>query len=84
MMKAKPASSTAESLRRLIEVRAYLIWERDGRPHGRHSEHWAQAEKEILGEQNAKAPAKKKPKAEAKPKPEAKPAVKRVSKTKKA
>lgn len=26
-----------------IRVRAYLIWESEGRPHGRHHEHWQQA-----------------------------------------
>jgi len=72
-MRAKPAPSTEEAVRRQIEVRAYLIWERDGRPQGRHAEHWALAEKEIFGEQNGKAPAKKKVKA----------AAKRSSKTKK-
>lgn len=68
-------------MRRQIELRAYLIWERDGCPHGRHAEHWALAEKEILGEQKPKVPAKKKPKPS--PKPEAKPRPKQSSKTKK-
>ena len=36
-------------MRREIEVRAYLIWEREGQPHGRQSEHWRRAEAEILG-----------------------------------
>lgn len=31
-----------------IKRRAYEIWERDGRPHGRDGEHWEQAEKELL------------------------------------
>jgi len=76
-MTIKPSIWTADALRRQIEVRAYLIWERDGRPQGRHAEHWALAEKEILGEQNGKAPPKKKAKGAAKP------AAKRSSKTKK-
>ena len=76
-MKTKPPTSTEDALRRQIELRAYLIWERDGRPHGRHAEHWALAEKEILGELNGKAPPKKKSKDTASPKP------KRSSKTKK-
>ena len=28
-------------------VRAYLIWEEEGRPHGRHEAHWLQAEKQL-------------------------------------
>jgi hypothetical protein len=27
--------------------RAYQIWDREGRPHGRHEEHWLQALKEL-------------------------------------
>ncbi len=27
-----------------LKQRAYEIWEREGRPHGRHDEHWQQAE----------------------------------------
>ncbi len=30
-----------------IRERAYAIWEREGRPHGRDREHWRQAEAEI-------------------------------------
>ena len=26
-----------------IQARAYQIWESEGRPHGRHHEHWLQA-----------------------------------------
>jgi hypothetical protein len=33
-----------------IRRRAHEIWEREGRPHGRHEEHWAQAAREIEGE----------------------------------
>jgi hypothetical protein len=32
----------------LIQVRAYEIWEREGRPHGRDREHWFQAVKELI------------------------------------
>jgi hypothetical protein len=64
-MKAKPVMPTAESLRKQIEARAYMLWERAGRPHGRHEEHWNQAEKEVLSE--AKAPRRKKVKATPKP-----------------
>lgn len=30
-----------------IRERAYGIWEREGRPHGRELEHWLQAESEL-------------------------------------
>jgi hypothetical protein len=32
-----------------IRERAYVIWEREGRPHGRELEHWLQAESELAG-----------------------------------
>lgn len=32
-----------------IANRAYQIWEREGRPHGRDQDHWHRAEREILG-----------------------------------
>jgi len=37
-----------------ISRRAHEIWEREGHPHGRHGEHWAQAEAEIRAEDGAK------------------------------
>ena len=33
-----------------IQERSYSIWEREGRPHGRHLEHWEQAEAELRAE----------------------------------
>lgn len=33
-----------------IRMRAYLIWEREGRPHGRDIDHWLQAQVELLRE----------------------------------
>lgn len=33
-----------------IRQRAYEIWEREGRPHGRDAEHWQQAAAEIDAE----------------------------------
>ena len=33
-----------------IRQRAHEIWEREGRPEGRHEEHWAQAHREIEAE----------------------------------
>lgn len=32
-----------------IRQRAYEIWEREGRPAGRHDEHWDQARRELAG-----------------------------------
>ncbi|HUO97331.1 MAG TPA: DUF2934 domain-containing protein [Rhizomicrobium sp.] len=60
-MKEKPAKQLSENVRREIEVRAYLIWESEGRPHGREREHWLRAEAEVLG----RPPAKKAPAAKA-------------------
>lgn len=31
----------------LIRQRAYRLWEQQGRPHGRHEEHWHQASQEV-------------------------------------
>jgi hypothetical protein len=31
-----------------IAVCAYLIWEKEGRPHGRDQEHWSQAEAQLM------------------------------------
>lgn len=33
-----------------IAERAHQIWEADGRPEGRHAEHWAQAKEELRRE----------------------------------
>jgi len=35
-----------------IEERAYHIWLEEGRPHGRHDEHWRRAERELIEEEN--------------------------------
>ena len=44
-----------------IRHRAQAIWEREGRPEGRHEDHWREAEKEIAAEDSATAAAQKKP-----------------------
>src|ERR1700693_1247896 len=31
-----------------IRERAYSIWDEEGRPHGKHLDHWLRAESEIL------------------------------------
>jgi hypothetical protein len=33
-----------------IRVRAYQIWEQEGRPHGRDREHWHEAERQLAVE----------------------------------
>jgi hypothetical protein len=48
---AKVSHTTAVAPRRLsdedVAVRAFEIYEREGRPEGRHLAHWAQAEIEL-------------------------------------
>lgn len=39
----------SDEQRREIELCAYHIWEREGRPQGREHIHWLMAEAEILG-----------------------------------
>jgi len=34
----------------VVRIRAYQIWEREGRPHGRDYEHWVQAQVELESE----------------------------------
>lgn len=74
-MTRKPQQDRAERVQR----RAHDIWEREGRPDGRHDEHWAQAEAEVDDEIRAEqrsaetessapdVPAKRPAKAAAKP-----------------
>jgi hypothetical protein len=31
----------------LVRKRAYEMWEQQGRPHGRHADHWVAAEREL-------------------------------------
>ncbi|WP_161142169.1 DUF2934 domain-containing protein, partial [Propylenella binzhouense] len=38
-----------------IRERAYRIWEEEGRPEGRHDEHWHRAGREMGGEEKAVA-----------------------------
>jgi Protein of unknown function (DUF2934) len=38
---------------RRVRLRAYLIWEREGRPEGSDAEHWQQAEREVAQEDDA-------------------------------
>ena len=36
-------------LHQRIKLRAYLLWEQEGRPEGRAEEHWLRAEAEMAG-----------------------------------
>jgi DUF2934 family protein len=52
----------AEKVKR-IEQRAYLFWEAEGQPHGRHEEHWHRAARQIETEEEipiAEKPRKRK------------------------
>jgi hypothetical protein len=46
----------SEDAENTIRLRAYAIWEREGRPEGRHIEHWLLARREIEQE-TGQAPA---------------------------
>jgi hypothetical protein len=55
-----------------IEERAYLFWEAEGQPHGRHEEHWHKAARQIETEEEvhiAEKPRKAKPSERASAKP---------------
>lgn len=43
----------------LIKQRAYAIWEREGRPDGRHDDHWERASQEMHGLEDAPKTVKK-------------------------
>ena len=43
---------------KLIEQRAYLFWEAEGQPHGRHEEHWHRAARQIETEEDVHIPEK--------------------------
>ena len=51
----KAASKTASHTEKAhpshhdIEIRAYLLWEQDGKKHGHHDQYWKQAERELMG-----------------------------------
>jgi hypothetical protein len=36
-----------------IQERAYHLWLKEGRPHGKHEEHWHRAERELIGEESS-------------------------------
>ena len=37
-----------------LQERAYHIWLEEGRPHGRHDEHWHRAERELIEEERGR------------------------------
>ncbi len=39
-----------------VKTKAHEIWEREGRPDGRHDEHWRQAEAEVDAESGGSGP----------------------------
>jgi hypothetical protein len=45
----------AESIEDRIRLRAYQIWEHEGRPEGREHDHWERAVREIEAEMNSHA-----------------------------
>jgi len=61
-----------------IEQRAYLFWEAEGQPHGRHEEHWHRAARQIEAEEELHSAAK--PKKKASERATAKPASKKSKK----
>ena len=38
----------ADEIKRLIAIRAYEMWENQGRPHGCEAIHWRQAEQDVM------------------------------------
>jgi hypothetical protein len=42
-----------------IAKRAYELWEKAGKPEGQETEHWLQAEKEIMQQREFKSAAKR-------------------------
>ena len=43
------AQAREAAIRQLIAVRAYEMWENQGRPHGCDLIHWRQAEQDVTG-----------------------------------
>ena len=42
-----------------VRVRAYHLWEQDGRPHGKNNEYWNRALEEIKAEERERATSEK-------------------------
>jgi hypothetical protein len=56
-----------------IRTRAYALWELEGRPEGKHDEHWKRAQADFKGLEDlpASQAGDDNPKAKAAPKPDA-------------
>lgn len=67
-MPAIAAPKDTKALRTQVEERAYALWEKEGRPHGRALDHWRQAEAELMAGAGSKL-------AEPPPNPTASPAA---------
>ena len=49
-VRARSAKSNTRDIPEVwIKVAAYYIWEKEGRPHGRHLDHWNLAKAELAG-----------------------------------
>ena len=72
---------TTQNQRENILVKAYEIWEAEGRPLGRDMEHWIKAEM-LIAAKNTKKKAKPAAKKKAAAKTKAKPAAKAKAKAK--
>lgn len=46
-IQVQPTASDAATRSDEIAIRAYLIWEKEGRPAGRDFDHWLQAEAQL-------------------------------------
>ncbi|TRZ94462.1 DUF2934 domain-containing protein [bacterium] len=51
-LKQKGSLNKSETLLEEVQKKAYLIWEKDGQPHGKDWDIWLRAEKEVLGNLN--------------------------------
>jgi hypothetical protein len=58
-----------------IRERAHRLWEADGRPHGRHDEHWAEAERQVMAEEGLGEPVGASPEIEPGNRPEPQPEI---------
>jgi hypothetical protein len=47
-MATEESPTDTDVLRRKTQERAYAFWESEGRPLGRHLDHWCQAEAETI------------------------------------
>jgi hypothetical protein len=52
---SKSLKSYQEPTREEIAACAYLIYEREGRPDGKATQHWLEAEAQLIAERRAKA-----------------------------